>query len=347
MNITDHLDYNDETLQYELRIRNQKVLSLKYFLYTAMLSLIPLGLLNLLKFHAPALGIIELLISFMIFLVLRYVKLSVYFTLISILFVLAAGALVLSVFLGSKLEEGMLIWLSIFPLIAFYLLGRHKGAIAHAIFSLILLGMLTLNLHHVDYVISPIMLANVTGALIVLGIFAYYYEYTKYKAFAMIFHHSFSDELTNTGNRRMLTHILEKEKAFSHRHLRPLSIIMLDIDYFKSINDRFGHVVGDDVLIQFATLLKTNLRQSDFLFRWGGEEFVILLPGESVEQAHILAKKLHTIIENFTFNFSDRLTASFGVTEVFPGESEKETMRRLDYALYQAKNKGRNRVEIA
>lgn len=156
------------------------------------------------------------------------------------------------------------------------------------------------------------------------------------------------DGLTGIFNRRYFeTKILEK-MAEADRYAGKMSLLMLDIDRFKNINDEFGHLLGDEVLKQVSTLLAHNLRRVDLLCRYGGEEFAIIAPATTEANATILAGKLRTLIEHHEFPGIPRfITASFGVAE-FPmhGTTRDSLVRAADSALYLAKQSGRNRVAI-
>lgn len=153
-----------------------------------------------------------------------------------------------------------------------------------------------------------------------------------------------TDMLTGLVNRSQFDAVLKSEFSRHHRHARPLSLIMLDIDHFKAINDAHGHDVGDQVLVEFANLLKSNLRKADCCARWGGEEFMLLAPETALEQAVQLAEKIRAAIKNNFFPTQGSVTASFGVVEVHPNEPIKSVMKRADDALYLAKDKGRDQV---
>ena len=152
------------------------------------------------------------------------------------------------------------------------------------------------------------------------------------------------DLLTGIFNRRQFNTFFEHFLAQKRRYGEPLSLIFCDIDHFKKINDTFGHDVGDKVLKELARVIKTNIRQSDIFARWGGEEFVILLPQTSLSDAVKLAKKLRQIIEAHTFPLPQKVTCSFGVIEV-KEENIQKALKRVDELLYRAKEGGRNRVE--
>ena len=153
-----------------------------------------------------------------------------------------------------------------------------------------------------------------------------------------------TDMLTGLTNRSQFDALLKSEVDRQHRYARPLALIMLDLDYFKQINDSHGHDVGDQVLVELADLLKSNLRKTDYCARWGGEEFMLLAPETSLEQAVRLADKIRCAIKHTAFPIQDSVTASFGVVEVYSQESVTSVMKRVDNALYLAKEKGRDRV---
>jgi diguanylate cyclase (GGDEF)-like protein/PAS domain S-box-containing protein len=156
---------------------------------------------------------------------------------------------------------------------------------------------------------------------------------------------SITDRLTGLYNRLKLDELFEAFLHGSERHGTPLSVIIVDIDKFKSVNDTYGHQVGDNVLQEFANLLKTNLRTEDIVGRWGGEEFLILAPGSDLDAAVHLAEKLREKVEAFAFRGVGQKTSSFGVSSYYWGDDEKSMVSRADEALYKAKESGRNRVE--
>ena len=119
---------------------------------------------------------------------------------------------------------------------------------------------------------------------------------------------------------------------------------MCDIDHFKSVNDRYGHLVGDEILKEVVDEIKSSIRDSDILARWGGEEFIILLPNTSEKNAIIVANKIVRKIENRKFKVVGNITMSCGVSEVTPNDTLNVWFKRVDDALYKAKDRGRNRV---
>lgn len=156
-----------------------------------------------------------------------------------------------------------------------------------------------------------------------------------------------TDALTGLCNRRKFDEILPIEVSQAERSGCTLSLLMFDIDHFKRVNDTWGHRVGDGVLEELGRLLKQTLRQHETAARWGGEEFMILLPGCGVDEAKQLAERLRALIAQHRFRTAGTVTGSFGVAEHLRGETVHEFTHRTDKALYNAKNNGRNRVECA
>ena len=125
-----------------------------------------------------------------------------------------------------------------------------------------------------------------------------------------------------------------------------LSIIMFDIDNFKKINDKYGHDIGDVILISIVKLVKKVIRKTDVFARWGGEEFMILAINSNKEQAEILAERIRKTIEFYNFHKAGTVTCSFGVTEFMIDDSLEEFIKRVDIALYDAKEQGKNKVFV-
>lgn len=151
-----------------------------------------------------------------------------------------------------------------------------------------------------------------------------------------------TDVLTTIFNRRFFNVQLAKEAARSTRHRTPLSVLMFDIDHFKVVNDEHGHLAGDKVLQEISALVQDNIRQSDFLARWGGEEFALLTPGVGLKNAGKFAEKLRNLIEKNDFSIGQEITCSFGVSCYQASEETSTFIQRADQALYHAKNSGRN-----
>lgn len=155
---------------------------------------------------------------------------------------------------------------------------------------------------------------------------------------------STKDSLTNTYNRLKFNESLSSEIELARRYGNTFSLIMFDIDHFKQFNDQKGHIFGDKVLIEIANLVKESVREVDVFARWGGEEFVILLPQTNCKEASALAERLRKSIYKESVKKEMALTCSFGVTAFSSQDDEDLIMDRVDRALYKAKGSGRNVV---
>lgn len=156
-----------------------------------------------------------------------------------------------------------------------------------------------------------------------------------------------TDRLTGLANRRRLEESLQTEVLRARRYGKLFSVIMLDIDHFKAINDRFGHQVGDNVLIAIAGLLTRTARETDVVGRWGGEEFLLVCPETELQVVAALAERLRVEFTGTDFPLVGPVTSSFGVAMFRQGDSVTSLVQRADEVLYRAKGKGRNRVEVA
>lgn len=155
------------------------------------------------------------------------------------------------------------------------------------------------------------------------------------------------DYLTNIYNRSKFDNILEYEFKKYLRYQDTFCLLFVDIDFFKKINDSYGHDVGDNILVEFSDILSCNIRQSDTVARWGGEEFIILLSNTSLSEAKIMANKLKETIQMNTFSIEQTITASMGLVEFNETYNLDTLIKAADTALYEAKKNGRNQVKVA
>lgn len=167
------------------------------------------------------------------------------------------------------------------------------------------------------------------------------------RAEAILKRQATTDMLTGLFNRHRMSELLHEEIVRARRYGTPFSVMMLDIDHFKSINDRYGHDRGDEVLKALALRVDKVLRESDRFARWGGEEFLILLPGTDMPGALELAERCRQALTSSPFEEVGEVSASIGVALYESDESMRELLQRADKALYQAKSAGRDRVEEA
>lgn len=156
-----------------------------------------------------------------------------------------------------------------------------------------------------------------------------------------------SDHLTGLWNRFRMEQAIDHEAAVAERYGRPCALVMFDIDHFKRFNDTWGHEAGDAVLVEAARAVSTQLRDTDHVGRWGGEEFMVLAANTGLEGASCLAERLRATIAALEIHDYGNVTASFGVAKCQPGEQRRDLVKRADLALYAAKEGGRNQVEVS
>jgi len=157
-------------------------------------------------------------------------------------------------------------------------------------------------------------------------------------------HLSQTDQLTKVHNRLYIDALLENLYYHFSRNRQECSIILMDLDHFKSVNDNYGHIQGDGVLVEFAKLVKDSIREGDHFARWGGDEFLVVLPHTNIDQANLVARKLRILIAEHKFHVVVHQSASFGLASFVSGISIEETLDAADKALYSSKAKGRNCV---
>lgn len=153
------------------------------------------------------------------------------------------------------------------------------------------------------------------------------------------------DALTGLINREHGEELVQQQSKLAYRHNQPWSVIMADVDHFKACNDQFGHAVGDEVLKAVGRKMRQTLRETDKPIRWGGEEFLLLLPYNDEESALQVAERIHAALGEYRHPRAGNITMSMGVATHRQGEDVKTLVERADRALYRAKDKGRNRTE--
>ena len=179
--------------------------------------------------------------------------------------------------------------------------------------------------------------------LVVIAFAFHYYRLKQYSKKLKIL--SITDKLTGLHNRLKVDEVLSHQQLQVDRYNTQCGLILLDIDHFKNVNDTYGHQTGDRVLIEFANLLKTNMRSTDTVGRWGGEEFLIICPNIGPYEVQRVAEKLLSQIRDFSFHHGEKMTASMGVGTLRKNLSVAQNIDAIDRLMYQAKNRGRNRIE--
>jgi diguanylate cyclase (GGDEF)-like protein len=233
-------------------------------------------------------------------------------------------------------------WIYLFPWLAYMFFGPRTGAVINVLLALIFAASLSLirtdgngdGFIHVTIVLSYGFVA----------IMAYLYEQARERAEHRLEELSTIDTLTGAYNRRKFDDVLEIEIQRAARYRLPLSAILFDVDHFKRINDELGHHTGDEVLRELADFVKRHIRGSDYLIRYGGEEFLVLCPVTGRGPATDLAEKLRLGIEAHAFARAEHITISAGVATLREGDTHDTLLKRADDGLYEAKEHGRNRT---
>lgn len=241
------------------------------------------------------------------------------------------------VLLGISADQNSVFWVYPLIFINFYLLSQ---GIAFALSLLV--SALSIWLMHSSMAAGD--WSKLAGAIPLCIFFALMFSESIGRQKKQLKYRAEHDALTGMGNRTRLKSILDDARQRLVRYGETSTIIMLDLDHFKTVNDTFGHICGDEVLIEVAKLLRKRVRMTDQLFRFGGEEFVIFMPHTAIAEGYRLAEAIRGELEKHRFRHDRIVTCSGGVSELIPGESSESWLDRADRALYRAKASGRNRL---
>lgn len=272
----------------------------------------------------------------------------------NIVWISLLGLMVYLVYTGGHENTGPL-WIYIVPPVAFFFGGMRKGLVNIGIFIIIVFLML---FSPYDELIGTVYSYDFRSRLIysflTVTLLFGFYEYSRQKSFQFIRNLSekheqqaMHDPLTGLPNRRGMWEHLEYEYNRSLRSKSNMSLLVCDIDHFKRVNDEHLHQGGDYVLQKLSELFTENLRKQDKVSRWGGEEFLILLPETDNEHAFVLAEKIRNIVKKTCFNYNNKeisITISIGLTEVTEAFNIEHAINRADRYLFQAKENGRDQT---
>ncbi len=255
----------------------------------------------------------------------------------------------------AQVQAGIFIRTLALPVIYTFVYLALPGNLALAALAVLQSGMVAIGLARFWSGADPSVAAMLAGfytwnavVIIVLHFFSRFKEHyveARIRADQMTYL-AFNDYLTGLPNRRGIERILQDEVERARRYNRPLSVVMVDLDYLKRINDTFGHDVGDRTLQEVADLLSREVRRTDRVGRWGGEEFLIVAPETDRKAAWVLAQRLKETLESHPLDQVGAVTASYGVASFRPSDTVQSLIKRADEALYRAKTGGRNRVEV-
>ena len=232
-----------------------------------------------------------------------------------------------------------LFWVFVVVVTNFFLTSRRVALIANTVL------LLTVWSHAESYIsLHDRVSFMVTSTLVT--IYTYIFAYVTATQRERMESLASQDPLTGCANRRAMEIELERSIAMHRRDRTAFSLAVLDLDHFKSINDRYGHEAGDQVLVDFVELLRQRTRKSDQLFRMGGEEFVLLMRDTHCAQMDVVLSKLHRAVQESLGGIGGPVTVSIGGTQLRSGDGWADWLSRADAAMYRAKNEGRDRVVI-
>lgn len=265
------------------------------------------------------------------------------------------GFLFVSAICIVTLSEGLLatasnryVWILLLPLLCYLTLGKRQGFWLTFVSGFLGAILSSYRLYYTDETVVIENVLHVSGCWLLIWFFSHTYEggrVTSQRALARL---AEKDSLTGLKNRLHMADIFDREVAAAKQKKRDLSLLLCDLDYFKKVNDDYGHNVGDQLLVSVARLLCTHIRESDYAFRVGGEEFCVLLPGAGKLRAIAIANQIRRSIERETFLCSGhplRMTISIGVAQWGVDSDDMQQVYQVaDGRLYQAKKTSRNRV---
>ncbi|MES0489096.1 MAG: GGDEF domain-containing protein [Leptospirales bacterium] len=235
-------------------------------------------------------------------------------------------------------------WIFILPPISFFLLNLNTGLFLNILFIFLFGGLLGYKTNYFSD--QPQDAITIITTYLTISSVAYFMERYRRKIVERLRVSSHTDFLTGIGNRRHFQLNLKRQISVAQSQKRPFSLMILDADHFKEVNDTYGHPAGDKILIDLVTLIKTILRSEDGFFRVGGEEFAVIFPETSIDEAQVIAEKVRSEVAGHIFEHNITITISIGLAEYVDGAQQEDLFQAADRALYQAKKSGRNRVEL-
>ncbi len=284
-----------------------------------------------------------------------YLRKTSRFDTASHIFIHSLFVLMLYLVYSGGVENTGPVWIFIFPVTAIFLYDLKRGLNYTLVFTGLVLVIFSLPDHSFNATVYPMEFKiRIFVSYMTIVIITAVYEYSRQETFLRMKELSRQldimakhDALTGLLNRRGIYDRLEYEHTRMTRNKNSFSILLGDIDFFKTINDQYGHATGDHALKRLARLFEEQTRSQDLVARWGGEEFLILLPDTNIKGAYTLGEKIRRAIENLTVEYSQKqvkFTMSFGVAEMAHDRPYEEGITMADRQLFKAKRQGRNKV---
>lgn len=296
----------------------------------------------------PVLGFLELIMALYAMVLLPLAKQEQMQFKVSFFFLLPLYSLFLFALIIPRETQTAVVWILVIPVLSHFLLGRRYGLWVSVVF-MFLAGLVTLirSLFSGEE-LDTLILTNQTLAGVAILVFSHVYEVSRVRAHKKLLHLATTDNLTSLANRARFLDVFERERNHAARNKSEMSLLLLDLDHFKQVNDRFGHDVGDEVLKYVAATISHRLRKTDLACRLGGEEFGILLPGANLDRALTVAEIIRKTIADIPYAKGAKvvpLSVSIGAAEYgYDGLDLESLYAVADGHLYKAKAGGRNQV---
>lgn len=327
-----------------------------YLMNNILLILIPIFIflifLNVFIHRLYVIALIDAIAIIIAYALLAYFHKTNHVHRTSFLAVVLYSLLLIAYVLISGPQDYAFAWILVFPPISYFLLGRRLGRLITVFsFLIIFLGIIWIQSMNDSSLFNITSLVNLIFSATCITILISFSELSRSKAYDFIrlkneelLRLSHTDALTGISNRLKLDEVMIKELARIKRGTPHFSVIMGDLDLFKRFNDNYGHLAGDQILVEIASAIVPICRLTDTVGRWGGEEFLIICPETPLEGAMILAEKVRRAVESLPMHRYGSVTISCGVTSSKSGDDINTIIQRADKALYLAKSAGRNQI---
>ena len=295
-----------------------------------------------------ALAMVEMMLAIYSLILLPFARNDHQQIKISLIFLVPLYSMMLYALTSPNSAETVYVWILVIPVLSHLLLGRWLGLVLSLIFMSIGAFLFIVRFHDNAAIFNLVATSNVMLAGVATLIFSHVYEVSRTRAHRKLLHLATTDSLTSLANRTRFLDVFERERNHAIRNGSDLTLLLLDLDHFKQVNDNHGHDVGDEVLKYVSATISHRLRKTDLACRLGGEEFGVLLPGASLERAISIAETIRKNIADVPYTRADKLIAlsvSIGVSEYGQDGRDLESLYAVaDGHLYRAKACGRNRI---